>query len=178
MRVAPEVHGEGPLEVVVAVEDARVDLLDVDGHAGALGLLREHLGGLHAAGAGGRGADELDGEVVVVAGLLEQRLGLLDVLRALRQVLGVAGVERRVHVVADPAEAAVGLVDHLLAVDDETERLAHVDVVERLLVDAHGEGLPAAGLGLEERVARRGLDGGGLGGVDERRSRPGRRAGR
>ena len=127
-----------------------------------LGLLREHLRrrDLVAAERLGRG-DELDREVVVVAGLLEQRLGLLDVLHALLEV-GRAGVEAPVHVVGHDAQAAVGLVDHLLAVDDEPEGLAHAHVAVRLDVDAHGERAPRAGLGVEERETLGRLDDLGL----------------
>jgi hypothetical protein len=90
--------------------------------------------------------DQLDPQVAL-ARLREQRLGLLEVLLALGEVLGVARVEGRVEVVRDPALAAEDLLDHLLAIDDQPERLADLDVVERSGVDAHRERLPRAGLG-------------------------------
>jgi hypothetical protein len=65
----------------------------------------------------------------------------------------VAGVERRVHVVAQPLHAVGRLGDHLLAVDDQAEGLPHLVVVERLDVGAHREGDPRACLGLKERHA-------------------------
>ena len=87
--------------------------------------------------------EQLDLEALL-AGLAEQRLGLVDVLLALRQVVGVGRVERGVQVVAERAVAAERLVDHLLAVDDQPHRLADPDVVERRLVDAHRERHPGA----------------------------------
>ena len=75
---------------------------------------------------------------VLLAGLGEQRLGGLDVLLTLRQVVADVGrVERAVEVVGDAAVAAEHLVDHRLTVDDEAHRLADADVGERLLVDGH-----------------------------------------
>ncbi len=156
----PEVLGERPLEVVVAVERARVHLAELDGDAGALGLLGEDLRGLDDALEDRRG-DELDRQALL-AGLLEQRLRLLEVLLALRQVGREVLVVRRVEVVRDPALAAQHLVDHLLAVDDQPERLAHAVVVERRGVDAHGERLPRARLGDEDLERRVGLDVGDL----------------
>ena len=143
----PEVLGERVLQVVVAVEGVLLDHLHV--HAGLLRLLHEQRG---------RGrrdrADVVTGEQLdlqaLLAGRLEQRLGLLDVLLALRQVVGVGHVERRVEVVAEPAVATQGVGDHLLAVGDQAHRLAHADVGVRLEVDPHRERHPGAGLGLED----------------------------
>src|SRR3712207_4187576 len=78
----PEVLGERVRQVVVVVERRLLGHLDVD--AGLLGLLGEQVG----RGDGDR-ADVVAGEQLDLEplgpGLLEQRLGLLDVLLALRQ---------------------------------------------------------------------------------------------
>ena len=85
----PEVLREGPGQVLLAVEDARVDLVDVDRDAGALGLLGEDLGGGHGGAAHRIGGRQGHRQVVVVAGRLEQRLGLRQILMALGQLVGV-----------------------------------------------------------------------------------------
>ena len=99
-----------------------------------------------------------------MAGGLEQRLGLLDVLSALGQRTVIGGIERRVHVVGDSALARQHLLDHLRAVDDQPHRLTHADVAERRLVDAHRERLPLPGVGDEHLESRRALDLGDLAG--------------
>ena len=154
----PEVLGEGVLEVLVVVERRLLGDLDVD--AGQLGLLHEQVGRRRRDRADVVAREQLDLEALL-ARFAEQRLGLVDVLLALGQVAGVGHVERCVHVVAERAVAAQRLVDHLLAVDDQPHRLAHLDVVERRLVDAHGERHPGARLGDQDAAA------GPLDGVDE-----------
>ena len=151
----PEVLGEGVGEVVVAVEGVLLDHLDVD--AGLLGLLDEQRGAGRCHRADVVTGEQLDLEALL-AGRLEQRLGLLDVLLALGQVLGVRRVERGVEVVAEATLAAQRVVDHLLAVADQPHRLADAHVGERLGVDPHRERHPGAGLGLDD-LAGLSLDG-------------------
>src|SRR5439155_18620307 len=80
---APEVRRERPLQVLVAVERAAVEDLDVDGDAGRLRLLREDLSTLVHADRAVRGL-EVDVQAVLPR-RLEERLRLLDVLVPLRQ---------------------------------------------------------------------------------------------
>jgi hypothetical protein len=82
--------------------------------------------------------------------LFEQRFCLREILFPLWEVLGVTRVIWRVHVVAKPPVAAQSLLDHLLAIHDQPEGLTHAYVVERLLIDAHGEGVPTTRLRLEK----------------------------
>src|SRR5262249_54933154 len=49
------------------------------------------------------------------------------------------------YVVPDCTLAAKGKIDHLLTVDDKTKGLSYIDVVERRLIDPHGEGCPLSG---------------------------------
>ena len=126
----PEVLGEVPLQVFVAEERRRVDLADLDPDAGLGGLLGEDLGGFDGTGLDG-GGDQLDVEAIGVARLGEEFLGFGNVLLALRE-LGEVLTQRPEHVVADGAEAGEDLFDHLIAVDDEAECLADLDVVEGL----------------------------------------------
>ena len=84
-----------------------------------------------------------------MTGGAEQRLGLIEILLALRD-LQVGGVERGVEVVGDAAESAECVLEHLVAVDDQPEGLAHAHVGERLLVDAHAQRQPAAALVVEQ----------------------------
>src|SRR6266516_1688554 len=150
---APVVGGEGVLQILVPVESGRVEVLHVDGDAGLLRLLGKDLGAFHLARAAVRRI-EVDGQVRLPRGL-QQRLRLLDVLFPLGERRVVAGVERRVDVVADVAVAREGELDHLLAVGDQPERLADPHVVERCLIDGHADRNPAAALAVEDLEASR-----------------------
>src|SRR5688572_10904191 len=55
-----------------------------------------------------------------------------------------------------------GLRDHLLAIGDEAERLPDADVLERLLIDAHADWIPGAGLRLVDGEVVAPLDQGDL----------------
>src|SRR6266511_4184462 len=150
---APVVRREGVLQVLVPVERRRVEVLHVDVDAGLLRLLREDLCALHLAGAPVRRV-EVDAQARL-PGCLEQRLRLGDVLRALRQRRVVAGVERRVDVVAGVAVAREGELDQLLPVGDQPECPTDPHVFERRLVDGHANGHPAASLAVEDLEASR-----------------------
>src|SRR6188472_2089818 len=93
----PEVLGERVGQVVVVVERRLLGDLDLD--AGLLGLLGEEVRGRNGHGADAVAGEQLDLEPLL-AGLLEQRLGLIDVPLALGQVARVGHVERCVEVVA------------------------------------------------------------------------------
>ncbi len=97
-----------------------------------------------------------------MAGGLQQRLRLRDVLVALRQRAVVGRVVGRVKVVADAALPGQRLLDHLRAVDHQPERLAHAHVAEGRLVDPHRERLPGAALRDQRLEARVALDRGQL----------------
>ncbi len=140
---APEVDRECQLQVLVAVVVGVV--VQIDGDAGRLRLVLEHSRELDHAGRAVRRV-QVDGQILV-PGRLEQPLGPGDVLVPLRQALVVAGVERRVQVVALEAEAGEHLRDHLGPVHDQPHGLPHPDVVERRHVNRHAQRQPAAGLG-------------------------------
>src|SRR4051794_16153977 len=91
---APEVHRERQLEVAVAVVVRVLDHIHRD--ARRLCLLGEDRGDLDHAGRTVGGV-QVDGHAVLAGGL-EQRLRLVDVLRPLREVLGVPLVEGCVEV--------------------------------------------------------------------------------
>ena len=75
---------------------------------------------------------------VAHAGLLHQRLGLLEILLALGDALVGRGEHRCERaVVADVGLAREEAVDQRTAVDGQRHRLSHALVVERLLVVAH-----------------------------------------
>src|SRR5215472_5515984 len=138
---APEVDREGQLEVQVPVVVRVVDDVDLD--ARGRGLVREDRGRLDHAGRAVGGV-QVDVQVRV-AGRLEQRLGLGDVLVPLRELV-VAGVEGGVQVVADEPVAGCDLGEHPRPVDEQPHRLADPDIVERGHVDRHAYRQPAAGL--------------------------------
>ena len=157
---APEVGRERPLQVLVAVEGATVEDLDVDRDAGGLRLLSEHLRTLvHPEGAVCR--LQVDREPFL-PGRLEQRLRLLDVLVPLRQRLRERLVERGVEVVADLAVARERLRHHLRPVGDQPHRLPHADVVERGGVDPHADRRPRRARRLEHLRPRVAVDDGHL----------------
>src|SRR5918999_142332 len=154
---SPEVGGKRPLEVLVAVEDGAVHVLHVDRDPGILRVLGEDLRAFDHPGVGRRRV-AVDGQTVLPS-RAQQRPRLLDVLLPLRELVpGVAGVERSVDVVRNPAVACQALVDHLSPVGDQAKRLAHAHVLERVLVDAHRDRRPAAGLRLVDRKVVATLD--------------------
>src|SRR5829696_3698012 len=158
---SPVIRGESPLEVLVAVEDAAVDVLDVDLDAGVLRVLGEDLRALDHAGVGRRRV-QVDSQAVL-PGRAQERLRLVGILLSLRKIAaGVTGVERRVDVVRNRAMTREGLRDHLLPVGDETERLADARVLERLLIDPHADRIPGAGLRLVDGEVLAPLDQGNL----------------
>ncbi len=159
---APEVHREHPLQVLVAVERAAGEVLHVDGDAGALRVLREHLCCLHHARRGS-GRVEVDLQPLLTR-LLEQELGAVEILVVLREPAArVAGVERRVDVVTDDPVARQRLLHHLLAVGDQLERLPDTVVLEGGGVDPHVERQPPAGRRLVDLEVAAALDHGDLG---------------
>ena len=88
------------------------------------------------------------------AGFLEQRLGLLRVVRIDAGEVDVAGVARH-HVAADRrAEAFLRAVDDRLAVDRGGERAAHAHVVEGLLLVVDRHDRLAFGAADDDREAR------------------------
>jgi hypothetical protein len=91
-----------------------------------------------AAGIGGVGRAEIDRELAQ-ARLLEVELGLVGIVGVLLEIRRVVAVGRADRgVVADRAVAVQDFLHHLLAVDRELERLAHMNVVEGRQRGAHG----------------------------------------
>ena len=80
----------------------------------------------------------------------QQRLRLLDVLFALREVRR-GSTDRTCRTCrCRPGRARRGPLHHLVAVADQPHRLAHAHVVERCLVDGHRDRQPVAALRLED----------------------------
>src|SRR5918999_1743489 len=153
--VRPERLGK----VELRVQERRVEVrvrglpLDVDGDVRALRLLGEERGRL----------DEPRDDVrcveryleALVPRLPEERRGLLQVLLARRQILGVEGHPLPGEVVPDCAEAEERAVDERLPVGDEPEGLAHTSVVEGCDVDGHEEHLERRALGRDHLYVAR-----------------------
>ena len=154
---APVVDGERALQVLIAPIGPTVDDLGVDRDPGTLGLFGKELDHLRQPGGVVR-CEQIDRHPGL-AGIGEELLGGVEILLALRKVLGVGGVERRVQVVGDSPVAGQHLLDHRVAVDDQAHRLADADIGERLLVDGHRDRQPATAGGVQHLVAVGALDG-------------------
>ena len=167
----PVVGRERPLEVLVAVDRAAVDVSDRDVDAAGLRVLGEDRRALDHPRVR-RARDELDLQVLL-AGLAQERPCLLGVVAALRELVArVRRVERRVDVVRDAPEPREALLHDLGSVDEQAERPPHAHVVERWRREIHAERRPRARLGrvdaesappsddrdLCERHVRHGLD--------------------
>src|SRR5262245_31834363 len=112
--------------VVVGV---RRYLLQLNRDSGVLRLLGEERRRLDEARENRRGSQEH--RQVLLAGLLEQALGLIDVLLALRQRVVIEGKALADDVVSNRAETVDRIVDERLAVGDEPDRLPDAIVGER-----------------------------------------------
>ena len=131
--------GERHLEVEqgrVVVRVGRL-LLEGHGHPGRLRLLSQQRRRLDEAGEDLR---RLQQHLQIrLPGLLQQRLGLLDVLLTLRDVVVVPLKALADQVVAEAAVAVQRAINQSLTVGDQLDREPHVVVVERGLGGVHVE---------------------------------------
>ena len=82
---------------------------------------------------------QLGGEAAALPCLLEQRLGALDVALVFRRILPVAEDAGRLQRIGRLDGAVIGSGDDRRHVDRLADRLAHANVVERLLLDVRAD---------------------------------------
>ena len=104
-----------------------VDLLDLHIGAGLLPELLQHLTGV--ASARRRGDEHLEFDRLAV--ILDQRLGLLDIVGQRAVILALDPRAVAIGIGGRPGQAIGERLRHLLAIERHHQRLAHAHIVER-----------------------------------------------